>query len=57
VLRQSWGGDRERDWRVARTGSLRRREGWDQARRERKIVLLGKRVVKVWRWVVRLCGR
>jgi hypothetical protein len=32
---------------------LRRREGWDQARRERKIVLRGKRVVKVWRWVVR----
>jgi hypothetical protein len=30
-----------------------RREGWDQARRARKRVLVGKRAMEVWSWARR----
>jgi hypothetical protein len=46
--RQSCGSARESDRSMSRTGSSMRTAGCDQAKRERKIGLRGKRRMEVW---------
>jgi hypothetical protein len=48
VPRPSCGTARESDRSMSRTGSSMRRAGCDQAKRERKIGLRGKRRIEVW---------